>query len=96
VGTVAVVVTGVGSKDPFEMPFVHDQEVLEALRSHGAHEPLGMSIGIRGPKGRVQDLSALGSKASSKPATNLASRSRTKNRAVMSAQARSPVTFLAC
>jgi hypothetical protein len=43
------------------MPFVHDQEVVEALRSHGAYEPLGKSIGIRGPKGRFQDLSALGS-----------------------------------
>ena len=47
----AVAVTGVASKDPFEMPFVHDQEVLEALRSHGAHEPLGRSIAFGVRKG---------------------------------------------
>ncbi len=61
VGAVAVAVTGIASKDPFEMPFVHDQEVFEALRSDGAHEPFSKRVGIRGSKGRLQDLSALGS-----------------------------------
>lgn len=62
VGTVAFVVTGVASKDPSEMPFVHNQEVVETLRPDRAHEPLGKSIGIRRPKGRSNDLSALGRK----------------------------------
>ena len=43
------------------MPFVHDQKVVKALRSDGAHEPLGKSVGIRGPKGLSQDLGTLGS-----------------------------------
>jgi hypothetical protein len=33
VGAVAVVVTGVASEDPTEMPFVHNQQVVETLRS---------------------------------------------------------------
>jgi len=30
-GAVAVVVTGMASEDPFEIPFVHDQEVVSTL-----------------------------------------------------------------
>jgi hypothetical protein len=37
---VRVVVKGVATKDAFEMPFAHNQEVIQALRSHGAHEPV--------------------------------------------------------
>ena len=42
------------------MPFVHDQKVVKALRSKGTYEPFGKSVGIRGPKGRLQDLGSLG------------------------------------
>ena len=59
--TVRVVVKGVATKDALEMPFVHNQEVIQALRSHGAHEPLSKGVGVRGPKGRHKDLGALGS-----------------------------------
>ena len=38
VRTVRVVVKGVATKDALEMPFVHNQEVIQALRSHGAHD----------------------------------------------------------
>jgi hypothetical protein len=56
-----IVMTRVAAQDAFEMRFVHDQEVIEALRSDGAHEPFGKGICIRGPIGRPQDLSAFGS-----------------------------------
>lgn len=59
VGTMAVAVTGVASKDTSEMPFVHDQEVVEALGSHGAHKSFGKCVGVRGPIGVLEDLSAL-------------------------------------
>jgi hypothetical protein len=52
-----IVMTRVAAQDAFEMRFVHDQEVIEALRSDGAHEPFGKGICIRGPIGRPQDLS---------------------------------------
>jgi hypothetical protein len=87
---------GVASKDPFEMPFVHDQKVVKALRSKGTYEPFGKSVGIRGPKGRLQDLGSLGPEDLVEARHYLVSRSRTKNLALMSATARSLVTFLAC
>jgi hypothetical protein len=56
-----VVVAGVAAEDTFEMCFIEDQEMVEALRSHGADEPFGKSVRIRCPIGRLQDLGALGS-----------------------------------
>src|SRR5664280_725478 len=47
-----IVVTDVAAKDAFEMGFVHDQKVVEALRPDGAHEPFGNRFRIRGPHGR--------------------------------------------
>src|SRR5664279_4105183 len=46
-----IVVTDVAAKDAFEMGFVHDQKVVEALRPDGTHEPFGNRVRIRGPKG---------------------------------------------
>jgi hypothetical protein len=60
VWSVAVVVTGIGAEDAFEVPFIHDQEVIEALRSHGANESLGKCVRIRSSKGGLQDLGAFG------------------------------------
>jgi hypothetical protein len=48
-----VVMTGVASKDAFEMGFIDDEKVVEALRSDGTHESFGKGIRIRGPKGRL-------------------------------------------
>ena len=56
VRAVPVVVTGVAAQDAFEVGFVHDQQVVQALRSHGAHEPFGEGVRIRGPIGRLEDL----------------------------------------
>jgi hypothetical protein len=56
-----VVVAGVAAEDTFEMCFIENQEMVEALRSHGADEPFGKSVRIRCPIGRLQDLGALGS-----------------------------------
>ena len=36
--------TGIASKDLFEMPYVHDQEVVKALPPDGAHELLGNGV----------------------------------------------------
>jgi hypothetical protein len=40
----AVVMTGVTTKDTLEMGFVHNEKVVEALRSDRANEPLGKCI----------------------------------------------------
>jgi hypothetical protein len=42
------------------MGFVHNEKVVEALRSDRANEPLCKCIRVRGSKGRLQDLGALG------------------------------------
>jgi hypothetical protein len=42
------------------MRLVDDEEVVEALGSHGAHEPFGKGIRVGGPKGRLDDAGALG------------------------------------
>ena len=55
----AVVVTSIAAKDAFEVGFVHDQKVVEALRSNGAHEPFGKGIRIRGPERGPEDLGTL-------------------------------------
>jgi hypothetical protein len=51
-----VVVAGVAAEGTFEMCFIENQEMVEALRSHGADEPFGKNVRIRGPIGRLQDL----------------------------------------
>jgi hypothetical protein len=58
-GAMAVVMTAVTTKDTLEMDFVHNEKVVEALRSDRANEPLGKCIRVWGPKGCVQDLGAL-------------------------------------
>ena len=52
-GAMAVVMTGVTTKDTLEMGFVHNEKVVEALRSDRANEPLGKCIRVRGPVGRL-------------------------------------------
>jgi len=39
------------------MAWIHDQEMVEALRSDRSHEPLGVGVGVRSPKRRAQYLS---------------------------------------
>src|ERR1019366_556751 len=56
VWTMAVVVPHIAAKNPLQMPCVHDQKMVEALRPDRPHEPLGVGIGIRGPKRRAQHL----------------------------------------
>jgi hypothetical protein len=46
-----VVVAGVAAQDALEVGFVHDQQVVEALRPDGLHEPLGECPRVRGPEG---------------------------------------------
>src|ERR1039457_4109655 len=92
-----VVVAGVAAQDALEVGFVHDQLVVEALRSHGAHEPFGEGVRVRSPKGGVWRISAPSARnALSKLPTYLVSRSRTRNLVEISWSARSLVTFLAC
>ena len=55
-----VVVAGVAAQDALEVGFVHDQQVVEALRSDGAHEPFGEGVRVRGPEWCPEDLGALG------------------------------------
>src|SRR3974390_2093141 len=55
-----IVVAGVAAQDALEMGFVHDHQVVQALRSDGAHEALGEGVRVRSPKGRLEDLGALG------------------------------------
>ncbi len=40
----AVVVTSVDAEEAFEVRLVDDQDVVEALAVHGAHEPFGERI----------------------------------------------------
>jgi len=54
----AVVVPRIAAQDSFEMACIHDQEMIEALRSDRSHNPLGVGVGIRSPKWRAQHLSA--------------------------------------
>ena len=58
-GAIAVVVIGIASKDTFEVGFVEDQEMIEALRSDRSYEPLGKCVGIGSPVGGLEDLGAL-------------------------------------
>lgn len=44
----AVVVTSVDAEEAFEVRLVDDQDVVEALAVHGAHEPFGERIRVRG------------------------------------------------
>src|ERR1022692_4145445 len=60
VRAMTVVVTGVAAQDAFEVGFVDDQQVVQALRSHRAHEPFGEGVRIRGPKWRLEDLGTFG------------------------------------
>ena len=60
VRAMSVVMTGVAAKDAFEVSFVENQQVVEAFRSDGSHEPFGKGVRIRGPKGSPKDLGALG------------------------------------
>jgi hypothetical protein len=42
-----VVAAGVAAEGTFEVCFIENQEMVEALRSHGADEPFGKSVGVR-------------------------------------------------
>jgi len=55
-----VVMAGVAAQDALEVGFVHDQQVVEALRPDRPHEPLGACVRVRGPEGCLEDLGALG------------------------------------
>ena len=55
-----VVVADVGAKDPFEVALVHDQQVVEALVADRADKSLGVSVGIRSLKGRLEHSGAFG------------------------------------
>src|SRR5450755_2324066 len=57
-GAMAVVMTGVTTKDTLEMGLVHNEKVVEALRSNRANEPFCKCIRVRSPEGRLQDLGA--------------------------------------
>jgi len=44
------------------MSSIHDQELIEALRSDGPHELLRICVGVRCPERRLQDPGTLGAK----------------------------------
>jgi hypothetical protein len=44
----AVVVPRIAAQDPFEMAWIHGQEMVEALRSDRSREPLGVTGTARG------------------------------------------------
>jgi hypothetical protein len=60
VRAMSVVMMGVAAKDAFEVSFVENQQVVEAFRSDGSHEPFGKAVRIRSPKGSPKDLGTLG------------------------------------
>jgi len=43
----AVVVPGVAVKDPFEVPLIDDEKMVEALGSDGANRAFRVGIGVR-------------------------------------------------
>jgi len=45
---------GVAAKDPFEVPLIDDEKMVEALGSDGPDEALRIRVGVRGPE-RVWD-----------------------------------------
>ena len=90
-GAMAVVVAGVVTKETLEMSFVDNEKVVETLRSDSANEPLGKCV--RGPEERLHDLGALGLEHFVEARHELGVAIAN---AVMSASARSPVTFRAC
>ena len=78
------------------MPCIHDEEMVEALRSDRPHEPLGIGVCVRGPERGLEDLGTSDRKTSSKVATYFVSRSRTRNLTSIPSSAISLTTFLAC
>ncbi len=54
--TMPVVVPGVATKNPFEMPCVDDEEMIQALGSDSPHESLGIGIGVWRPERSLEDL----------------------------------------
>jgi hypothetical protein len=94
-GAMAVVMTGVTTKDTLEMGFVHNEEVVEALRSDRANEPLCKCIRVRGPEGRLQNLGALGFEHFVE-ARHVLGVTIADQELGSDVWVRSPVTFLAC
>jgi hypothetical protein len=56
VRTKAVVVLGIGPKDVLEMACIDDEQMIEALRSNGPDEALGVGIGVRRTEWGLEDL----------------------------------------
>jgi hypothetical protein len=54
------VVTHVGTKHAIEMPTPEDQDVVQAFRADGPHEPLGEGVGLRCPDRSADDLDFFG------------------------------------
>ena len=54
--TKAVVVLGIGPKDVLEMACIDDEQMIEALRSNGPDEALGVGIGVRRTEWGLEDL----------------------------------------
>jgi hypothetical protein len=55
-----VVVPDVGREQLLEMPSSEDHDTVEALGSHRADPSFGISVRLRRPPGRADDLDALG------------------------------------
>ena len=76
----AVVVLDVDARDSFELAATDDQQVVEALRSDGADETLGVGVRLRRSKRRVDHADAFAADTSSNEAVNLLSRSWIRKR----------------
>jgi hypothetical protein len=92
----AVVMIDVLGENCFELTPVEDQDPVEALPTDGAHETLGKGVGPRGLGWRADDPDSLDRKTASKPAVNLASRSRTRNLTAHPRSASTIVRLRAC
>ena len=58
VGPMEVVMLGIGAKQPFKVPGVEDEQMVETLGSDCSHESLGISVGVGRAKRRLDDSGA--------------------------------------
>jgi hypothetical protein len=90
-----VVMPDVAVEHSAEVPFVHDEEMVGALRSHGPYPPFGDGVGIWRPDGAPDDACPSPSHSASKPGPNVVSRSRSRYLTAMPASRKSAVMLRA-
>src|SRR5438552_5354252 len=91
-----VVLTDVDREDSFEVPSVHDQDLVEALAARGADPPFDERVRAGCPYRCADRPDASERNTSSKAAVNLLSRSWTKNRIGSARSTKVSMMFRAC